>query len=437
MKRRLGAWLGVSTIGLSAVALGAAPAGAAGSMTPAIGTYAQFQRLGDVTDLGLAPFPCQNTLPAACFGPDQLRAAYGVQPILDSGIDGAGRTIVLIDAFQSPTIQSDLAAFDAIWHLAAPSAFRIIAPDGLTPFDPADGTQIGWSLEISIDVEWAHAMAPGAAIDLVLARSASDVDLLSVTRYAIRHNLGDVISQSFGEAESCTPDHFIQRQHAAFDEAGKRGITLVAASGDQGATQPTCDGSALFAQRTVATPASDPDVTAVGGTYLAADGQTGAYGSESAWQGSGGGFSTQFHRPPYQAQLRTGDGPRGMRGVPDVAYDADPHSGPIVAWSVLAPPGRVGLGVVSGTSVGPPQWAAVVALADQAWKGRLGLVNKALYRVAKGHDGSSAFHDVTSGNNSFGGVTGFSASEGWDAVTGLGTPNAARLIPLLGARKGD
>jgi subtilase family serine protease len=436
-------WAALAGLGLAVLPFGVMPTSAAvvgHAMSPAVGSVGQFRYLGDVRDLGLAPFPCQNTVPAACFGPDQLRNAYGIQPVLNAGVTGAGRTIVIIDAFQSPTIQKDLAAFDAIWHLPAPPAFNIISPDGLTPFDITDAIQVGWSLEISVDVEWAHAVAPGAKIVLVLAKSGSDVDMLQVTEYAVEHNLngsrgdlGDVFSQSFGEAEQCAPMGFFAREHLVFNAATRRGITLVAASGDWGATQLTCDGSSLLASAATSTPASDPDVTAVGGTRLLADGTSGAYQSESGWSGSGGGFSAVYRRPNYQASIQT---PKAGRGLPDVAYDADGRSGPIVAWSVLRPPSAVGLGVVGGTSAGPPQWAAITALADQTAGRRLGQINKSLYFTRKSDDQPSAFHDITSGNNSFGGVTGFSAVRGWDPVTGLGTPNVAVLIPLL-VKDGD
>src|SRR5262249_44403692 len=146
-------------------------------------------------------FNCQVRATNRCYSPQQIRTAYDIQPLLDQDIDGTGHTIVIVDAFQSPTIQHDLALFDSTFGLPDPT-FNINAPDGLTPFDPNDGNQVGWSAEISLDVEWAHAVAPGATIDLVLAKSNEYADILSVTKYAVDHNLGDVISQSFGEAES-------------------------------------------------------------------------------------------------------------------------------------------------------------------------------------------------------------------------------------------
>lgn len=406
-------------------------------MAPASSSTAQSEYFGELEPMGSVLFGCQKTVPATCFGPAQLRAAYGIQPLLDRNVTGAGRTIVIVDGFQSPTIEPDLARFDALWGLSAPPSFRQFAPDGLTPFNGHDPEQFSWSLEISIDVEMAHAMAPGAAIVLVLARSGSDVDLLRATRYAVEHNLGDVITQAFGEAELCAARGVIGKQHAVFAEAAERGITVVAASGDQGATQHNCDAPGFLSKRAVSTPASDPLVTSVGGTTLVADGSTGLYGSETAWNdlhgASGGGFSTAFHSPGFQAPFDIHG--REGRGVPDVAYNAGSAS--IIGYSAVPIPGPPGLAKIGGSSAGAAQWAGIVALADQSAGRRLGPINQALYHVAKGHAGGTAFHDITTGNNSFNGVAGFDAAPGWDAVTGLGSPNAAVLVPALAAGEED
>jgi subtilase family serine protease len=250
---------------------------------------------------------------------------------------------------------------------------------------------------------------------------------LHATQYAVDHNLGDVISQSFGEAEMCADPNLVQQEHAIFGTAGDKGMTLFASSGDAGAAQPTCDNGALMLS--ASTPASDPNVTGVGGTALMAGGTNGQYQSESAWSASGGGFSTIYRRPGYQAPFQDNN---KQRGVPDVAYDADTaHSGVIVVWSALNPSGTFGYWRFGGTSVGSPQWAGIVALADQKGGHRLGAINTRLYHIGKSDAYGSAFHDVASGNNSVAGITGFAAGPGWDAATGLGTPDVANLIPLL------
>jgi len=351
-----------------------------------------------------------------CYGPDQIRTAYDVP----SNVTGAGRTIVIIGAFQSPAVVSDLAGFDTMWELAAAS-LTVVAPDGAPPFDPS---QAPWLSEQSINVEWAHAIAPGASLVLVQAKSSADDDILSATKYAIDHNLGDVIAMPFSEAESCPSSALLASEHAAFRHATVNGITLVAASGDTGSAQPTCDGSLVLA---AGTPASDPLVTAVGGTRVNADLASGRYGSEVAWSRSGGGFSAVYRRPGYQA--RTGDDNR-HRGVPDVAWSADIVGGSLVRINHHN-------GAVGGTSVGTAAWAGVAALADQAAGHRLGLLNYFLYQLSRTGHFHTAFHDITAGSNGFAGFPGQNAVAGWDPVTGLGSPDVAHLVSALAQRADD
>lgn len=408
------------------VAAGAPAAATAHAMTPATGPSTGPDVL--FPD-GLVKAPCQMGAPGfpPCYGPDQIRAAYDVQAVLNAGITGAGRTIVVIAGFQDPVLQADVAGFDAFWNLPAPD-LQVITPDGTVPFDPSQGS---WAREIATDVEWSHAIAPGAKIVLVLGKTGSDADIMSATRYAVSHNLGDVVSMSFSEAETCPTRAFLADEHRVFAEATRKGMTLVAASGDAGPAQHSCDGALV---RGAGTPASDPLVTAVGGTKLVADLVSGAYVSETAWNdpvppqvagASGGGYSSIYKRPGYQAQAVE---ERQGRGLPDVAWVASAFGGVVVRAGG-------GFGITSGTSAATAQWAGVVALADQAAGRRLGALNTALYRVARDKDEGAAFHDITTGNNSFAGFTGFSAGKGWDPVTGLGTPDVARLLAAL--RHGD
>jgi subtilase family serine protease len=382
-------------------------------------------------------FKCQaSNAPVRCYNPQQIRNAYNIQSVLDEGITGQGHTLVIIDGFQSPTIVDDLATFDAIFGLPNPK-LNIIAPDGLTPFNPKDPTQVGWAGEITLDVEWSHVVAPDATIDLVLAKSGNDPDILSVTKFAVENNLGSVISQSFGEGEICADPNLLQAEHQVFKEAAAKHITLFASSGDQGAALPTCDGSSFF--RSASTPASDPLVTGVGGTHLAADPQTGAYLGETAWNdsfgASGGGFSVIYPRPNFQEDVVQ----RKQRGVSDVAYNADVNGGVLVVWSSSG----AGLNKVftfGGTSAGSPQWAGIIALGNQLAGHRLGFLNKAIYRIGESASDTSAFHDIAVGNNTFIGsgangktvtIRGYNTRRGWDPVTGWGSPNVARLLPLL------
>ncbi|HKW06981.1 MAG TPA: S53 family peptidase [Candidatus Dormibacteraeota bacterium] len=344
---------------------------------------------------------------ASMYVPSQLRSAYDVP----ANLTGSGQTIVIIAGYQSPVVQGDLAMFDAAFGLP-PASLDIVAPDGTTPFNPMDPIQFGWAVEESSDVEWAHSIAPGAHLVLVEGKTGNDADLLSATKYAIDKNLGGVISMSFSEAESCPSAGFLADEHKAFERAAARGITLLAASGNHGPMQPTCDGSPVPA---VGTPASDPLVTAVGGTNLTLDPSTGAYVSEEAWTGSGGGFSSVYSRPAYQAPFQKN---RKARGVPDVAWHASPATPtPVVVNHKLHPD--------AGTSIATAQWAGVVALADQAAGHRLGAINGLLYRAAKGEGEQKRFHDLTS------------SKHGWDAVTGLGSPDVANLVAWIAGHAGN
>jgi len=421
-------------------------------------------------------FGCQVGLSTgACYDPYQMRHAYNIDTLINAGFDGKGKTIVIVDAFQSPNIVQQLNFYNSFYGLPSlnglggppdPSlgTFTQIAPDGLTPFVTGDGNMTGWAEEISLDVLWAHAIAPGANIVLVLAKSNNDADILSVTKYAVDNNLGDVISQSFGESESCVDPNLLTQEHQVFAEATMKYITLFASSGDEGAALPTCDGTSWA--KAASSPATDPLVTAVGGTELHAadycltalgcDPTThpapGTYQSEIAWNegppfgdfqpffgstlATGGGFSVLYDEPSYQQGTIHGG---KQRGEPDVSYNAAVLHGVLTYLNIPGiTPGFYRFG---GTSAGSPQWAAILAIADEQAGNNLGFINKALYHIgqAKKHY-SDSFHDVTSGtnsavefdiNNNPVTVLGFNAGPGWDATTGLGSPTTDQLVSYL------
>src|SRR5436305_1821380 len=270
-----------------AATAGHAAAASGGFMTPAVGPDPKISLIGNLNQPGPLR-ACQRA--GVCYGPDQMRNAYGFQSLLDQGFDGTGSTIVIVDAYGSDTIQGDLAAFDGYMGLPAAN-LNIIQPDG--PPSPTDASNlVGWKGETTLDVETAHAIAPGATIDLVVAKSNDDADILSATEAVAKGNYGDVVSQSFGEAEQCESSKLLQRQHAVFSQLAGNGTTLFASSGDQGAGLPTCDGKSLM--KAASTPATDPKVTAVGGTDLTATAPTfdstnheltpgGQYLSEVVW----------------------------------------------------------------------------------------------------------------------------------------------------------
>jgi subtilase family serine protease len=433
--------------------LGAVPLAATGAKAPGhhavspqstIGPRAQpFGASGP--DYGL--FTCQLGLtPFVCYDPYQMRKAYGTDKLIGAGYTGAGRTIVIVDAFQAPTLASDLATFSDFYGLPAANLVQV-APFGTVPFDPADPGMQGWWGEITLDVEWAHAIAPDARIVLVLAKTNEDSDILDAIKYAVDHNLGDVISMSFGENESCADPSAVAAYHDVFVQATQKGITLFASSGDQGAAQPTCDGMSWT--RAVSHPATDPLVSGVGGTELHAAGYcltdlkcdptrnpaAGTYQGEIVWnedlsEATGGGVSVVFDAPPYQKSAVKASG----RGVPDVAYNAAIEHGVLTHWA-----GNWFL--FGGTSAGSPQWAGILAIANQVAGKRLGYLNKAFYQIRQTpHNYSASFHDITSGNNSViesdanGNdvvVGGFVAGSAWDATTGIGSPRTDGIVGRL------
>lgn len=388
--------------------------------------------------------PClTSAVPPRCYSSQQIRNAYGIQPLLDRGITGKGRTIVLVDFSTSPTIYSDLHLYDQLYGLKDPT-LNIISPFGPPPVNP------GAYVETALDIEIAHALAPDATIDLVLtdanlAASLGDFLTLSLqaTQYAIDHNLGDVISQSFGVGETCAPSGYVASELSVFRAARDKHITVLASSGDSGAALDVCDSSSPFPSTglAVSLPAIDPLVTAVGGTTLDAAVKTGTYNGEVTWNewnanggATGGGFSTIFPAPNYQQGI---PGISSARGIPDVAFDGDPFTGVSIVVSLS---GETIIAPIGGTSVGSPAWAAIVALADQYAGKRLGFLNSAFYRILASNAYRRGFHDVTVGNNTVTvfdnqgnlvTIPGYNADPGWDAVTGVGTPLANGLIPLL------
>lgn len=399
-----------------------------GVMKPAL----DYRALGNIRDHA---FLCQsNASPKKCYGVPQIRNAYSITPLLNKGITGKGRSIVILDAYQAPHLQHDLALFDQFFNLP-PFPLDIVTPDGLTAWDAKSALQTSWSGEISLDVEWAHAIAPEASIVLVEAKTDDDVNLISALNYAVTNNLGDVISMSFGEGENCVKPSLVAPWHAVFAAAVKKNITLLAASGDNGVAQQSCDSKAW--DNAVSAPASDPLVTGVGGTVLDANADTGQYNAEVVWNesakqaGSGGGFSQFMARPYYQAEVSAAT---AKRGVPDVAYNASTLHGVLSIWSD-GPRGIDGVYSVGGTSAGTPQWAAIIALLDQYSQRRVGFINPAIYQIGKTpifyH---SSFHDIVVGTNTIDLLTdakvlshynGYNAQSNWDPVRIL----AHRLSP--------
>ncbi len=339
---------------------------------------------------------------AAAFAPAQIRAAYGFDQVtFANGTvtgDGSGQTIAIVDAFHDPNLAGDLQLFDQRFGLADPPGLRQVdqAGGGALPAQNA-----AWAAETALDVEWAHAMAPRANILVVEASSDQLDDLMSAVDTA-RNAIGvSVVSMSWGGNEFGGQ---LALDNLFTTPAGHPGVSFVASSGDDG-----WSGGPKW-------PASSGNVISVGGTSLRTDAQ-GQHTSEQSWSGSSGGASAFESEPSYQANVQNS----GARFVPDVSYSADPASGYYVYDSI--PLGGVaGWQVSGGTSAGAPQWAALIAVANQG-RAVAGLPSldgatqtlPALYKA-----GSSGFNAISQGTGSF--IA--DAQSGYQPATGLGTPQA-------------
>jgi subtilase family serine protease len=393
-----------------------------------------------------SPLPtsqCLKLIGIHCYSPVQYRAAYNLGELYAHGVTGAGRTIVIVDSFGSPTIQHDLQVFDAKWGLPD-TAVQIVQAGVIPPFNPANPDHIGWASETTLDVEYAHAIAPGAKIVLVETPVAETEgvtglpEMMHAEKALIEEGVGDVITQSFGATENTFPG-FGQGNHTsllalryAFKAAAEHHVTVLASSGDNGATNQTLDGSSLYPYPVNSWPSSDPLVTSIGGTQLNLDDAGVRLAPDVVWNdgfGAGGGaLSSVFERPAFQDRVAGVVGDR--RGTPDISMSAAVDGGAWVYYSFN--PARAGWHIFGGTSEASPVFAGIVALADQVAGHRLGNINEALYELGGGkHADRSGIVDVTVGNNSFGGVVGYSATTGYDLASGLGTIDADKFVRAL------
>jgi subtilase family serine protease len=361
-----------------------------------------------------------------CYDPAQIRQAYNVP----STFDGAGQTIIIVDAYGDPTIEADLAFFDQFFGLPAPPSFTVYGGSATQTAGPHDVA--GWAHETALDVEWAHAIAPKANLVLIEAPSASGSAVNAAVQKIVPNYPGAIVSMSFGIEESAISGNgnntHVRQMHKNLELFASLGDTIVASDGDFGASNGTTVNSPQY-------PASDPLTLSVGGTMgsptplglcppLDVMLDTCSYGGEQVWNepstvgtpvAAGGAPSLFWPTPSYQSALGL-----STRGVPDVAYNAAINGGFLVAVG-----GHVG--IFGGTSAGAPQWAGIVALVNQARGGKPELsFPGALY--VYGHPAD--FHDITAGTNTLAGspIAGFNAGPGYDLATGLGTPNVANLI---------
>lgn len=423
-----------------------------------------------------APSPGYSSV-SRHFTPPGIQGSYNLAPLFAAGFDGRGKTIAIVDSFGYDQAAADLETFSQAYGLPLMCGMPGVAcQPGMATFStlsfgnrqvkapPANSQSPGleasnaWSLEVALDMEYAHTTAPGANILLVTTSTAETLgvqgfpNFMNAEQYVVDNHLADVVTQSFGAAEGsfASTQSLLNLRHA-FISGSAAGMTFLASSGDNGSTgttkTPVSTGGTLLPTPEVGWPASDPLVTAIGGTNLCTevhDGLTVDSANppttcennpgvrETAWNGSGGGYSKVFARPSYQASLPTGSAgiPATSRGVPDISMDASCFTSVVVLDTA---PGWGGYFGVCGTSASSPMFSGLVAIADQMAGHNLGNINSTLYKIATSASYSTDMFDVTVGNNvqAKTGIPGFSAGTGWDAVTGLGTPNAAKLVPAL------
>src|SRR5512142_2374748 len=250
-------------------ALGSTASNAGHASDP--GTLIVHPAASNVHRVSMAPVPfsnaqCEATFQVSCYVPDQVEAAYNLPALYRQGIKGKGRTIVIVDAFGSPTISDDLLQFDQYLGLGTPP-LRIVKVGHVPAFNPGNGDMVGWADETTLDVEYAHAGAPAAKIVLVEVAKETVQQLALGVKYAVQHKLGDVISLSWGEPEQALGGQFVSAYSSIFSQAAKSHISVVVSSGDSGVSGQ--DGNGNFYRHPVASwPATSPFVTAVGGTRL-------------------------------------------------------------------------------------------------------------------------------------------------------------------------
>jgi subtilase family serine protease len=403
-----------------------------------------------------------------CYTPAQMAAAYGVDTLHGEGITGKGQTIVIVDSYGSPTALSDLQFFSTTFGLPQPD-LTIFYPNGKPTYSKSmHGIQAGWAEETSLDLQWAHAMAPDAKLVLIAANPAETEgvqgfpSMFKGEQYAIAHYPGSVISQSFAVTEQSFNAAAMQ-QVSLFDQVYQQAvanhITVVSASGDAGTANVDKQGR-VYPFPTAQWPASDPLVTAAGGTWL-------QYGwtwnpasptdlsfvptpgsrTEPVWNepflpaATGGGRSVLYTTPSFQSGISQSL-LNGRRGLPDLSWNAAVDGGALVYTSFGGV--RVGWHIIGGTSASTPQLAAMVALtnqlADTNHTSHVGYLNPLLYGLP-----ASDFNDIVpltfgpgavtlADNSLFGsGIAGMAVTTGYDLATGFGSPVAHSFVHDLAA----
>jgi subtilase family serine protease len=471
--RRVSAVVGAFALTASAAVVSAGTAVSASAATTAThASKAQGSLVPGVLHAGRATSQppttadCETAFQVACYEPGQIQTAYNLQPLYQRGVTGRGKTIVIVDSFGSPTIKNDLKVFDQTFHLPAPPSFKIIQPAGaVPPYDPTNSDMVGWAGETTLDVQYAHTMAPGANI-LLVETPVSETEgvtgfpqIIEAENYVINHHLGDVISQSFSATEQTFPSKAtLDSLRGAYENAAAHHVTVLAATGDSGAANVESDGETYYTYPTTTWPPSDPLVTAVGGTQLHLNASGQHTSPDTVWNDTysiptqqfifgdngpnplagGGGKSVFFSRPYYQDGVKKVVGK--SRGVPDISMSGACNGAVDTYNSYGGIP--AGWYPTCGTSEATPLFSGVVALAAQVAGHSLGLVNPALYQLSA--ERAPGIVDVTSGNTTVSftqngqtyTVQGASATKGYDLASGVGTINGAYFVPELARAAG-
>jgi len=418
-------------------------------------------------------------LPPQGYSPDEIQTAYNLKPLYASGLNGAGETIVITDAYGSPTIAEDAAVFSAIYGLP-PIDLEIVKAPGIS--SNPHGVARGWDGETTLDVEWAHAIAPGAKIALLLATDRASLD--EAINYAVVHHLGNTISNSWSTIEGFGNPAQYGRVNRILQMAAAQGIDVNFATGDFG------DESLRAGFISVDFPASSPFATGIGGTSLALNPDN-SIAFQTGWGnnltriaetnalnnspvvpplslgfqfGGGGGTSLTFDRPSFQSGLSV---PGTKRLVPDISIFGDPFTGAEIIETIN---GQLSVGVIGGTSLSTPVFSAVMAIAAQKAGHGFGQAASLVYGLPAGAvtdivaasspgnvtgviNGSPVSADALAaplGNTTnyysalynspfstrwfvitFGTDTSLTTGPGWDNVTGVGTPNGVTFVNAI------
>ena len=400
---------------------------------------------------------CVTTIKVECYSPEYIQQALGLTQLYKEGFTGSGQTIVLVGAGRVTTLPSDLHQFDLAWGLPDPN-LTVLHPDGPpSSYDCPDGED-RLQYDNILNVEWAHAIAPGANIVLLIGSNLVDkmhpekncvyTSLQQDLGFALDHSLGNSIGVSYGsselgnvtdtDAQKTAAQQYYAAGHLLMQRATADHVTVVAAVGDSGATNPSDypQDQMYWPTHNVSWPASDPDVLAVGGTVLTLgnDYHDDAYNGETAWTSpeagaTGGGLSTIFAEPDYQKSIPNQALFQGKRGVPDVTFPATNlliYNTDQDGALIKANPQWSHWDLAESTTVATSAWAGLIAIANQIHGLPLGLIQPALYRLQ-----GQGLHDITSGNNTYENVPGYQAQRGFDLVSGWGTPFAQNFIPAL------